>query len=192
MINSKTAAFFVAFTFLTTSSLFSQSEPKLEPESVILYNSQAVKVVLSQEGQIQSFIGVVPDYMTEFAQTSSPVDAVPAEVKEPVVSETTKNAGYAVVSSERLELKYKSNFATLDKSIIDELDVVAAKLKEDPNAKLLLTAFTPDQEKNKLSTNRLNSAITYLGIKGILSYRIQTDVQKSDSLVDVLTVNYLY
>ena len=73
----------------------------------------------------------------------------------------------------------------------DRISMSLAKLKADPNAKLLLTAHTLTKEKNVLTTNRLDSAIAYLGIKGILSYRIQTDIQISGTLKNVVAVNFL-
>jgi len=185
MINSKTAALCVVFTVFTASSLFSQTE------SVILYNSQPVKVELTNEGHIQSFIGLVAGYMEGYGLVAAPTDVAPIIVEEPILPTVTKNAGYAIISIERIELNYKPNFATLDKSIINELDKVAAKLKADPNSKILLTAHTLNQEKNKISTNRLASAIAYLGIKGVHPDRIQSEVQRSESLIDVLAINYL-
>ncbi len=186
MMKLKIAAAFVATFLMSISGVYSQKE------SVILYNSQAVKVQLSQKGTIESFISVVPDYMSEYNIEVKPIEVIPEKIEESILPKSTaKNADYAVVSTDRVELKYKPNFATLDKSVINKLNEVAAKLKADPNAKILLTAHSTSKIKSKLTTNRLSSAIAYLGIKGILSYRIQTDIQQSENLVDVIALYYL-
>ena len=187
MINFKPAALCVAFAIITASNAYSQSQA----ETVILYNSQAVKVELTDNGKIQSFVGIVPGYMEGYDLSTNSVEVVPTTIDEPIFPSSARNADYSVVSVERVELKYRPSFALLDKTIIDELNNLSARLKADPNVKILLTAYTTDKMKNKLSTNRLASAIAYLGIKGIQQDRIQSDVQRSDSLINILTVNYL-
>lgn len=185
MINFKPAALCVAFAIITASNAYTQTE------AVILYNSQAVKVELTENGQIQSFVGVVPGYMDGYDLSTNTVEVIPTTIDEPIFSESVRNADYSVVSTEHIELKYKPSFALLDKVIINELNKISARLKADPNAKILLTAHTSDKMKNKLTTNRLASAIAYLGIKGIQQDRIQSEVQRSDSMINIITVNYL-
>ncbi len=185
MIKLKITALCAAFIVFTTSSTCAQEE------SVILYNSQPIKVELTQTGKILSFIGLVPGYMEGYDIQTNPIEVAPDVIAEPILKPSIKNAGYAVVSIERVELKYKPNFATLNQSVINKLNKVAAKLKADSHAKILLTAHTLSKNKNKLTTNRIASAIAYLGIKGIHADRIQSDVQKSENLIDVIAVNYL-
>jgi len=185
MIKLRTAALFIASFIFSVSGVYSQKE------SVILYNRQPVKVELSKKGTIESFIGTMPGYMEGYdLSDKDEIKVEPTDVKNPILPPASQNAQYKVVSTDREELKYKPNFATLDREVISKLNVIAAKLKADPNATILLTAHTRDKNKNKLTTNRLDSAIAYLGIKGILSYRIQTDIQESESLLDIIAVNY--
>jgi len=176
---------------LTALFTFVLSSAHSQKQSVILYNSLPVKVELSEKGTIDAFIGAVPGYMDGYDISVQPIEVAPTKVEEPILPASTRNADYAVVSVEKEELRYKPNFATLDKSVISKLNAIAARLKADPNAKILLTAYTTDKTNTKLTKNRLDSAITYLGIKGILSYRIQTDIQQSEALLDVINVNYL-
>lgn len=186
MIKFNTAALCVALAVFTVSSSFAQKE------SVILYNSQPVKVELAKTGNILAFIGLVPNYMDGFEiESNDSQETVPNTIDEPAQASSENNAGYKVVSKERIRLEYKANFAILDKAIIDKLDVVAARLKTDSSSKILLTAHTVDKEKSKLSTNRLASAVAYLGIKGISSNRIQTDIQSGDSMLDIVAINFL-
>lgn len=185
MIKFKPAVLCAALSIIIASSAFSQSE------TVILYNSQPVKVDLTDNGKIQSFYGVVQGFMEGYDLSTDIAEVTPSVIEEPIFTPSSKNANYAVVSIERVELNYKPNFALLDKSIIDELNEISAKLKADPNTKILLTAHTNDSVNNKLSSNRLASAISYLEIKGIKQNRIQSEVLKSESLLNVVTVNYL-
>ncbi|MEM9549188.1 MAG: hypothetical protein AAGA77_24590 [Bacteroidota bacterium] len=171
--------------------IFGISNGNAQKESVILYNLQPVKVELSEKGEIESFIKTVPGHMDGYSIKPDPIVVQPTEIKKPVLPVTAKNAEYKVVSTEREELTYKTNFATLDRSAISKLNKIAAKLKADPNAKLLLTAHKLNADKSVLVSNRLESAVSYLGIKGILSYRIQTDIQISEKLKDVIAINYL-
>jgi len=74
----KIAAVFVAL------FLFANSSVNAQKETVILYNSQAVKVELSQKGTIQSFISVVPDYMAGYDVDVQPNGVIPEVIEEPV------------------------------------------------------------------------------------------------------------
>jgi outer membrane protein OmpA-like peptidoglycan-associated protein len=186
MKNFKLILLFGSLMFFTLSNLHSQSE------KIILYNSQPVKVELSDSGQILSFIGLVPGYMDGYDLSTEPgkVIAMPTKVEEPIIPVSAKNALYDVVSNEREELEYKPNFATLDKTIINKLNAIAAKLNADPNTKILLTAHKASLESNRLTANRLASAIAYLGLKGVSAERIQTEILKNENLHDVIAVNY--
>jgi len=187
MINLKQATSLVAFLFFILSLTSAQTT-----EKVILYNSQPVKVGLSDKGEIQSFIGVVPGYMAGFElSTKEEVKVNPKVVEKPILPPSTQNAAYKVVSTEKEELEYQPNFAILDKATIDKLNVISAKLTADPNAKILLTAHTVSKEKDKLAANRLASAIAYLGLKGINPSRIQSETQQNAAQVDIVMVNYL-
>ena len=191
MMNSKIAALFLAFGFFSVSNSYSQSE------SIILYNSQPVKVELTDKGQIYSFIGLVPGYMIGYdlpmSSNTKSINTTPETImdEEPFVDVIKKNASYAIVSTEKLELDYKANFATLEKSTINKLNDIAAKLKSEPNTRVLLTAHNLSQGEKKLTSNRIASAKAYLGIKGIHPDRIKTEIQKSSVLIDVIAVNYL-
>lgn len=167
------------------------SNANAQKESIILYNSQPVKVELSAKGSIQSFISVVPDYMAGYDLVIDPIEVAPTVIEEPVLPTTTQNAKYAIVSTEREELNYKPDFATLDRKAIATLNEIAARLKADPNVKILLTAHSTNRTRDKLTDNRLNSAIGYLGIKGIHASRIQTEVQVGATMRDIVAINYL-
>lgn len=174
-----------------TFSLLWLTPNHAQKESVILYNSQPVKVELSEKGNIKSFIGLVPGYMNGYILSTVNSEEKAEEVNEPAATEVLKdNAGYAVVSTERIELRYPANFATLDKATINTLNEISARLKQDPELKILITAHTRDQQKSTLSTNRLASATAYLGIKGIRPDRIRSEIQKSTEMLDILTINY--
>jgi outer membrane protein OmpA-like peptidoglycan-associated protein len=186
MINLKSSIIIVTLSALITSSGFSQKE------AVILYNSQPVKVELSETGNISAFIGLFPGYMVGYKLLPTA-----ESVNEPIITEkivesaVDQNAGYAIVSSETIELQYKPNFATLDKALINKLNVIAARLKLNPKLKILITAHTGSQNQSRLSINRLASAIAYLGIKGISPDRIKSETQESANLIDVMVINYL-
>lgn len=188
MMKSKSATLLVAFSIFTASNTFAQKE------TVILYNSQPVKVELSKKGQIKSFIGAVPGYMEGFDMSTSTLNTS-ASPEQPVIASTTtpivQHEGYAIISNERIELDYRADFATLEKNTIDKLNAIAARLKSEPGTKILLTAHNANNEVSRLISNRLASATTYLGIKGIPQSRIQTEIQESSSLIDVIAVNYV-
>lgn len=187
MFNFKSILNIVALILVINVSGYSQKE------AVILYNSQPVKVELSDQGKINSFIGLVPGYMAGF--NLAPVtNAKLAVIDEPQAvkkEDANQNAGYAIVSSEKIELQYKSNFATLDKSIINKLNDIAAYMKLNPGLKILITAHSPNGKGSKLISNRLASAIAYLGIKGVNPDNIRTEVQQSNTSADILSIYYL-
>jgi len=112
MIKFKPAVLCAALSIIIASSAFSQSE------TVILYNSQPVKVDLTDNGKIQSFYGVVQGFMEGYDLSTDIAEVTPSVIEEPIFTPSSKNANYAVVSIERVELNYKPNFALLDKSII--------------------------------------------------------------------------
>ncbi|MDF1698175.1 MAG: hypothetical protein P1U56_20170, partial [Saprospiraceae bacterium] len=136
------SAFFVLFiTLVVCTSVHSQKE------TVILYNSQPVKVELSEKGNIQSFIGLMPGYMAGY--DLSPAINIPSN--ENVVDlADVEQKGYDIISINRIQLNYKPNFATLDKAVIDQLNTVAAKMRTSPEQRVLLTAHTTDQKQSKL------------------------------------------
>lgn len=187
MLKFKSILFVVVLIVSFTSSSNAQKE------AVILYNSQPVKVELSEEGKINSFIGLVPGYMIGY-KIIPPANAKPLvidELNEKPEEKVEQNKGYAVISSEKIELRYKSNFATLDKSIINKLNEIAAYLKLNPGLTLLITAYSTDGAGSKLISNRLASAIAYLGIKGVNPDLIRTEIHQNSSSVDILGVYYL-
>ena len=181
----KTTTFLVAMSFFVLSSTFGQKK------TVILYNSQPVKVELSQKGTIETFIEVVPDYMAGYELKTEVIEVMPTSVENPVLPEMSTNARYDIVSTEREELIYKEDFATLTRDVIGKLNHIAARMKADPNVKVLLTAHTASDKNKKLTDNRLDSATTYLRLKGIQKARIKSEIQQSVSLANVIAVNYL-
>jgi len=137
-----------------------------QDESVILYNSQPVKVILAGD-QIQSFVGAAkPGYMTGYDLSKSNEIKVIPEVAS-AGTDVRQNADYSVLSSERILLPYKAGFATLDKKTISELNSISTKL------------------------NRLQAAIMYLNIKGVSSDRLQSSSISGASMVDQIAVNYM-
>ena len=185
MKNLKTTAFLFSLSLCIVTSSFGQKK------TVILYNSQPVKVELSKKGSIETFIEVVPDYMAGYDLNTEVIEVVPTTVENPVLPEMSTNARYAIVSTEREELIYKEDFATLTRDVIGKLNAISAKMKADPNVKVLLTAHTTSYQNQKLTDNRLASATTYLRLKGIQKARIKTEIQQSESLANVIAVNYL-
>lgn len=163
-------------------------------ESVILYNSQAVKVELSEVGTILSFYGLMPGYMdgydlgqaNELAAVELPTESM-IDVED---QNFGKNAEYDVISKERVQMSFTSNFATLSNETIAALDQVAARLKKGDHSKVLITAYSTDGQANTLVSNRINAVKSYLFIKGISSSNILIEVQGSSSLLDSVTVNF--
>jgi len=162
-----------------------------QDESVILYNSQPVKVILAGD-QIQSFVGAAkPGYMTGYDLSKSNEIKVIPEVAS-AGTDVRQNADYSVLSSERILLPYKAGFATLDKKTISELNSISTKLKADGALKILLTAHLDGSDTaDKLAKNRLQAAIMYLNIKGVSSDRLQSSSISGASMVDQIAVNYM-
>ena len=146
MINLKYAFYIVALSFFISTSSFSQKE------AVILYNSQPVKVELSEKGNINSFIGLMPNYMRGYDLSPTKSLKTTPITEKIVESEVDQNAGYAIVSAESVELQYKPNFATLDRALINKLTDIATRLKLNPKLKILITAYTANQNISKLSS----------------------------------------
>ena len=185
MIKIKHSIYILAIFALSAVNGYSQKE------SIILYNSQPVKVELSEKGNIKSFIGLVPGYMVGFDLTPTESVKTLAVEEKSEATDNGQNAGYAIVSTETIELQYQPNFATLDKALINKLNEVSARLRLNPKLKILITAHAVSQNKSKLTTNRLASAIAYLGLKGISPERIKTETQESLNFVDIVVINYL-
>jgi hypothetical protein len=185
MINSKFLTIAVVSILLISTNVYSQKE------SVILYNSQPVKVELSDLGTINAFIGLVPGYMAGYDLT--PSESVNSTIVSEQIEEApvNQNAGYAIVSAESIELQYQPNFATLDKALINKLNDIAARLKSNYKLKILITAQSSNQTEGKLTKNRLASAVAYLGIKGISPDRIKSEIQEGSNFMDVIVINYL-
>lgn len=187
MNNIKSIIIILSVSFLINGTSLAQKE------TVILYNSQPVKVELSEKGTIKSFIGLVPGYMLGYdliTNGNAKVEIVDNDKVE-IKSDEGQNAGYSIISSERIDLEYKPYFATLDNSTINKLNDIAAKLRVNPNMSILITAHTLDNNQSILASNRLESAIAYLGIKGISADRIQFETQQSKDLKDIVSIHYL-
>ncbi len=197
MNNSKCfGAILIVLAFANTS-VSAQEAPvsTSNNEKVILYNSQPVKVELAGD-KIKSFVGEVPaDYMAGYNLNKKvDLNSGAATPSQKVVStETDVNAGYAILSNEKVLLNYQAGFATLDKALINKLDEIATFLKSEPSTRVLLTSHVSDtnSKASKLSDNRIGASTAYLKIKGISLDRIQSQTQHESSLLNVIVVNYL-
>jgi outer membrane protein OmpA-like peptidoglycan-associated protein len=196
MNNSKyLCAIFVALLF--SVSVITAQETSISennPDKVILYNSQPVKVKLEGD-KIKSFIGEASaDYMEGYTLVDKKVAYSPSTpIQKVIESESTANANYAIVSNEKVLLNYKKGYATLDKAMINKLNEIALLLNSEPGTRVLMTAHLSDTDdkSSKLSDNRLGAATAYLKIKGVSLNRIQIETQSNSSLSDVIAVNYL-
>jgi len=176
---------------LMTSSLNLSAQQ--DNTSVILYNSQPVEVELSEVGKILNFYGLMPGYMEGYnlGNDIAAVDLPNDNFSSSYFDDNSKNAEYDIVSQERIEIDFDSNFATLSNVAISNLNEVASSLKTKKHSKVLLTVYSLSGEPSKLLENRLNSASAYLNIKGVSSDQIATDINISTALVDKITINYI-
>jgi len=162
--------------------------------SIILYNSQPVKVELSEAGKILSYYGLVTGYMEGYDLG----EAASAVVSEPVVANVnptfdndSQNAEYDIISKERVILDFPAGFATLSGTSISSLNNISARLKSGENKKVVVTAYKQESEPQKLVQNRLESIVSYLRVKGIMTSQILTEIQSSTSLDNSVAVNYV-
>jgi len=186
MKNVRTLLGIVFFLATVVSPLISQQE------SVILYNSQPVKVVLSGD-KIISFVGTVPDYMNGYDLERNDIKIIADNTSDPVMTDEVRNAEYAILSTERVMLEYESAQATLDRAAIADLNEISAKMKKDPQVKLLLTGHYISTSKVSQVTNdnRIASIKTYLSIKGIDESRIEVGNLESEALQNTVAINFL-
>jgi len=187
--------------------LFFSLSAMTQKEAVILYNNTPIKVELEGD-KIKTIISEVPGHMKGYDTTKKekvkPV--VTAKLDQPssngTVVSTTKtdvvdnkpNAAYPIKTSENIYLYYKPNYATLSKEIINDLNKVIARMAEDPNIRISISAnrVTGKPTTTKLAQNRLKAAKTYIRIKGIDESRILTELNITDTTnVDQLTLNFL-
>jgi len=175
----------VAIILLITSGLTAQQTQ----ETVILYNSQPVQVELSEMGKILSFYGLKPGYMTGFQLENAVVKIEPIVIDNvnPTFTDESQNAEYAILSKERVMLNFDKGFATLSAENIKILNEVSRKLKNGDFQKAVITSFTNGQN-SKLVENRLESAVTYLNIKGIQRSQLITEVQESNNQGDLTVI----
>lgn len=169
-----------------------------QKETVILYNSEPSKVELGNDGEIQGFVGIVPGYMEGYTVVKEPLVSPDPEkdgdvVVQPIFTNKSTNAPYSILSTERILLEYKPGYATLNSATLNKLDNIAAKLKKDPNAKVLLSysISQDDARQRTIANNRVDSAKTYLRIKGISEDRVSVDEIESTVMDDTISVNFM-
>lgn len=181
----------VSFCLLFMCSNINSQDTK---DATILYNSQPVEVQLSDAGRILAFYGIVPNYMEGYelgpAKSVQQPIAASADI-DPTFTSDSQNANYDVVSRERVDLSFPSDFATLSKETIASLNEVSQLIRTSQYAKVLLTAYDFGNGPQKLIQNRLNSVVAYLNIKGLSSEQIITEVRQSDALADTVTINFI-
>jgi len=201
--------------FLLVASLFASanvanSQTVSEKESVILYNSQPIKVKLDGD-KIKSIEGEAKGYMTGYNLTTNKPAGIasaerltrtrsrnaPKDVEfvqtEVVKRDLEKNASYAVMQ-EQVMLNYRLGYATLESNMLDQLDRIIDDLLKNPQAKLSITAHrqSDTEEDKKLSENRIEAAKSYLNVKGISDDRITTDGVLGTTMVDMLALGIVY
>lgn len=190
MNNSAKLPFCILLFLLLGSTLQAQTN-----ESVILYNSKAVKVELSEVGKILSFYGLMPSYMEGYdlgpsyiEPEDSSVGAVESAVND---DQFRKNAEYDVISPERQELLFSKDHATLSSINISMLNQIATRLKNSDYPKILLTVYYGEETISALASNRVEAIMTYLSLKGVSPASIITETQTSSSLVNSIAINFV-
>ncbi|MEE9439441.1 MAG: hypothetical protein V3V14_10610 [Saprospiraceae bacterium] len=175
---------------LCACALLAAVSVNAQKQSVILYNSVPINVNLTSDGDIAIFGNVVKDYMQGYEL--KPVAEIKGlDFQQIKFVSATKNAGYSILSAERILLNYKPNIATLDKSILTKLNLIAARLKTEPITRVLITGHYVSGNNLKVISNRVKSIKTYLKIKGVDLSKILVDKMESGVMENVVAVNYL-
>jgi len=161
---------------LTASNLSAQTSTN----TVILYNSEAIKVHLSENGDILNFYGVAEGYMDgyQLVKTVEKIEPIKLENVSPTFTNESQNAQYAILADEREGFSFSKNVAVLNDAHLKSLNKAARHIKSGTYEKVIVTVYDKGESK-KLLENRLSAVVTYLKIKGVKHEVILTEYQKN-------------
>lgn len=148
------------FVFLALNNIMGQDavEPLEVKNTVILLNTEPIKVDLASNGEIESIYGIEEGYLDGYNLVKNDYTIDPeipgAEVE-----------GYKIVFVPVTNLSFDENFATLNSSCIANLDAVIRDIRADREKKIIIKK--PVSKNIILNKNRLQAILDYLKVNGV-------------------------
>jgi hypothetical protein len=149
--------FLLLFIALAFNQLLSQDSKN----TVILLNTEPVRVELASNGEINTLYGIEEGYLDEFIVERNQFEL--NLVEKPLDPDEIE--GYKIVFIPTMDLVFESQYATLNNGNIAKLDYVVNELIRDRDKKVIIR--NPLNDNTILNKNRLKAIMTYLNIKGV-------------------------
>jgi hypothetical protein len=149
--------------------------------TVILLNTEPVRVDLATNGDIKAIYGIEEGFLADFIIEKNEFDL--NLVEKPINPEDIE--GYKIVFVPTIDVKFDEEYATLNSGNISKLDYVVNEVLRDQDKKLIIR--NPVSDNAMLSKNRLKAIMTYLTIKGVSRGLII--VEERDDNSDLFEIN---